>query len=142
MITTLMRNNYGIILRKNNSEAHAKNRRIEFKVTGINLELRFQKNQYKIPDENINQFLFIAELLMINSEKKLIIEGHTDITGDPQFNQNLSNLRAKSVYDFMLDQGIDKLRISYSGFGPSNPRYSNDTEDGRRKNRRIEIKLE
>ena len=127
---------------KNNTDAHAKNRRIEFKVVGINLEIQFQKNQYEIPDENISQLIFIAELLIINSEKKLVVEGHTDITGDPHFNQNLSNLRAKYVFNFLIEQGIDSDRVSYVGFGFTSPRYSNDTEDGRRKNRRIEIKFE
>jgi len=126
----------------NNDEAHTKNRRIEFKVTGINLELQFQKNQYELPAKNLSKLFFIAELLAINSDKKLLIEGHTDNTGNLEFNKNLSNLRAKSVYNFMLDQGIQSDRLSYVGFGPTAPRYSNETKEGRQKNRRIEIKLE
>jgi outer membrane protein OmpA-like peptidoglycan-associated protein len=57
------------------------------------------------------------------------------------FNQNLSNLRAKSVYEFITKRGVNKERISYTGLGISQPRYSNETVEGRNKNRRIELKL-
>jgi outer membrane protein OmpA-like peptidoglycan-associated protein len=126
---------------ENNKNADDKNRRIEFKVTGVNLEVQFQKNQYEIPMEAMKQLLFIVELLNANYDHKIIVEGHTDSSGDVSFNQNLSNLRAKSVYDFITKRGINKERVSYTGLGISKPRYSNETPEGRNKNRRIELKL-
>ena len=126
---------------ENNKNADDKNRRIEFKVTGVNLEVQFQKNQYEIPMEAMKQLLFIVELLNANYDHKIIVEGHTDSSGDVSFNQNLSNLRAKSVYDFITKRGINKERVSYTGLGISKPRYSNETLEGRNKNRRIELKL-
>ena len=126
---------------ENNKNANDRNRRIEFKVTGINLEIQFRKNQYEVPKEAMEQLLFIVELLNANSDHKIIVEGHTDSSGDLRFNQNLSNLRAKSVYEFITKRGVNKERVSYAGFGISQPRYSNETVEGRNKNRRIELKL-
>ena len=126
---------------ENNQNANDRNRRIEFKVTGINLEIQFRKNQYEVPKESMEQLLFIVELLNANSDHKIIVEGHTDSSGDLSFNQNLSNLRAKSVYEFITKRGVNKERVSYAGFGISQPRYSNETVEGRNKNRRIELKL-
>ena len=126
----------------NNDNAHTINRRIEFKVTAINYEIQFMKNRYEIPEINKKQLLFAVELLNANPEYNIKIEGHTDSSGDINFNLNLSNLRAKSVYDFMLKNGISSKRMSYAGYGISNPRYSNENEEGRMKNRRIEIKLD
>ena len=57
------------------------------------------------------------------------------------FNQNLSELRAKSVYNFIINRGVNKNNVGYIGYGINKPRYSNETEEGRNKNRRIEIKL-
>ena len=126
----------------NNDNAHTINRRIEFKVTAINYEIQFMKNRYEIPEINKKQLLFAVELLNANPEYNIKIEGHTDSSGDINFNLNLSNLRAKSVYDFMLKNGISSKRMSYAGYGINNPRYSNENEEGRMKNRRIEIKLD
>ena len=112
---------------ENNKNANDRNRRIEFKVTGINLEIQFRKNQYEVPKEAMEQLLFIVELLNANSDHKIIVEGHTDSSGDLRFNQNLSNLRAKSVYEFITKRGVNKERVSYAGFGISQPRYSNET---------------
>ena len=125
----------------NNSIAHDKNRRIEFKITSINHEIQFKKNQYEIPETSIKQLLFTVELLNANPEYKIIIEGHTDNSGDIMFNQNLSELRAKSVYNFIINRGVNKNNVGYIGYGINKPRYSNETEEGRNKNRRIEIKL-
>ena len=126
---------------ENNSIAHDKNRRIEFKITSINHEIQFKKNQYEIPETSIKQLLFTVELLNANPEYKIIIEGHTDNSGDIMFNQNLSELRAKSVYNFIINRGVNKNNVGYIGYGINKPRYSNETEEGRNKNRRIEIKL-
>ena len=100
----------------NNDNAHTINRRIEFKVTAINYEIQFMKNRYEIPEINKKQLLFAVELLNANPEYNIKIEGHTDSSGDINFNLNLSNLRAKSVYDFMLKNGISSRRMSYAGY--------------------------
>lgn len=71
-------------------------------------------------------------------EREIIVEGHTDSTGRESYNQQLSMRRARGVADFLKERsGHD--RFSYRGFGSSQPRASNDSADGRAKNRRVEI---
>lgn len=72
---------------------------------------------------------------------KMTIVGHTDNQGDVQANMELSNNRAKACYDFIASQGIPRRRLSYEGQGQSLPIYSNDTAQGRQKNRRVEFKM-
>lgn len=72
---------------------------------------------------------------------KLKISGHTDNVGDPTFNQQLSEYRALTCYDYMLSQGILADRLSYTGYGQSRPRATNGTNEGRRLNRRVEFEL-
>lgn len=76
-----------------------------------------------------------------NAAAKIEIEGHTSSEGSAELNQKLSEDRAKSVRDYMISKGIAPERITAVGYGPSQPKASNDTEAGRRQNRRIEIRL-
>jgi outer membrane protein OmpA-like peptidoglycan-associated protein len=70
---------------------------------------------------------------------KLAIEGYTDTTGTAAFNQTLSEQRANAVRDYLIQQGLDAGSVTAQGFGPANPVASNDTPQGRRQNRRVEI---
>ena len=81
----------------------------------------------------------IVELLKQNTDLKISIEGHTDNVGDDKSNQTLSENRAKSVMNAIVAKGIDKSRLSFKGWGASKPIADNRTEDGRAKNRRVEI---
>jgi outer membrane protein OmpA-like peptidoglycan-associated protein len=69
------------------------------------------------------------------------VGGHTDSTGELDFNQRLSEDRASSVGNFLISQGIVAPRIQMVGFGPRNPVASNETKEGRSSNRRVELKL-
>lgn len=69
------------------------------------------------------------------------INGHTDSTGDPQYNVRLSERRALSVANYLAAQGVDSRRFSIVGYGASQPIASNATESGRAANRRVEIHL-
>ena len=72
----------------------------------------------------------------------ITVTGHTDAQGDAQYNQKLSEDRAKKVADFLVKVGrIDPSRIDFKGFGESKPVASNETSDGRSENRRVEITL-
>jgi outer membrane protein OmpA-like peptidoglycan-associated protein len=72
-------------------------------------------------------------------ELNLRIEGHTDSTGSPDYNQGLSERRAASVRDFLAGQGIDWQRMMSVGYGLTRPVGDNATAQGRAKNRRVEI---
>lgn len=74
-------------------------------------------------------------------QAKATIEGHTDNTGDPALNLQLSEKRAMVVADYLTTHGVDPLRVSAVGLGQDYPLASNDTEAGRQQNRRVEVVL-
>jgi outer membrane protein OmpA-like peptidoglycan-associated protein len=71
----------------------------------------------------------------------LSIEGHTDSTGDPELNLPLSEARAATVKSYLESKGVAPGRLTSKGFGSTQPLDSNDTEEGRAKNRRVEFKV-
>lgn len=74
-------------------------------------------------------------------ENIIQVQGHTDSSGSLSFNQTLSEQRAKAVYDFILANGLQTDSLTYVGFGPNQPVASNDTAEGKAKNRRVELKI-
>jgi len=74
-------------------------------------------------------------------ELKIEISGHTDNKGSAKANQALSERRAKTVVDYLLGQGILKDRLTYKGYGQTQPIATNDTDEGRQLNRRTEFKI-
>ncbi|HUI28502.1 MAG TPA: OmpA family protein [Candidatus Kryptonia bacterium] len=71
----------------------------------------------------------------------IAVEGHTDSRGSDEYNQGLSERRANAVRDYLADHGIDKSRMTAAGFGESRPVASNDTDEGRAQNRRVELRV-
>jgi outer membrane protein OmpA-like peptidoglycan-associated protein len=70
---------------------------------------------------------------------KFSIEGHTDNTGNSKLNQTLSESRAAAVMERLLQMGIEGSRLTAKGYGMDKPIDSNDTDEGRAKNRRVEF---
>lgn len=81
----------------------------------------------------------IVELLKRNPDLKVSIDGHTDSIGGHDYNVKLSQARAASVVAAITAAGIDAGRLKSAGYGPDKPVASNDSEDGRAKNRRVEL---
>jgi outer membrane protein OmpA-like peptidoglycan-associated protein len=81
----------------------------------------------------------LAGVMLVFSKTNMTIEGYTDNTGSEAANLKLSEDRAKAVRDFFEAQGIASNRLTYAGKGPADPVASNDTPDGRAKNRRVEV---
>ena len=75
------------------------------------------------------------------SQTNFMIEGHTDSSGPKAFNQKLSEMRAMSVKEFLVENGITSSRLQTVGYGEDNPKVSNGTRQGRIKNRRVEFKV-
>lgn len=67
--------------------------------------------------------------------------GHTDSVGSDAFNQSLSEQRAASVADYLAGRGVQRARLATKGYGESQPKASNTSEEGRAQNRRVEIRL-
>jgi OOP family OmpA-OmpF porin len=84
----------------------------------------------------------VADVLKANPHLKFEVAGHTDNTGNYQANVNLSQSRAQSVRQYLVDQGVAPDRLTAKGYGPDKPLASNDTRDGRRANRRVELELQ
>jgi OOP family OmpA-OmpF porin len=82
----------------------------------------------------------VVEVLQQNPTLRVEIDGHTDSTGSASFNQTLSEQRAQAVMDYFILKGISSGRLAAKGFGPSRPVASNDTAEGRARNRRVELK--
>ena len=81
----------------------------------------------------------VAGILMAYPDIQVEIDGYTDSTGTPSFNQQLSEDRAASVRDYIARQGVPSGSISTHGFGEDSPVASNDTASGRQQNRRVEL---
>ncbi|SEP88261.1 Thrombospondin type 3 repeat-containing protein [Hyunsoonleella jejuensis] len=83
----------------------------------------------------------IVDILKEYPTSKFTVEGHTDSTGSEKLNQSLSEARALSVKEYLVDNGIDEFRLSALGYGEAKPIDTNKTRAGRANNRRVEINL-
>src|SRR6185437_11901418 len=81
----------------------------------------------------------VAGIILAYPDLKLEIDGFTDNTGTPQYNQTLSDKRAESVKKFLVSQGVASDAFTTKGYGESNPVASNRTASGRQQNRRVEL---
>lgn len=103
--------------------------------------LTFETNRSEILSVSFEELNKLADYLSEHLKYKIEISGHTDNRGKDEDNLKLSEERAKSVADYLINKGITKERISYKGFGSTKPITTNDTEEGRLKNRRVEFKI-
>lgn len=107
-------------------------------------QVKFKVNSAEIVPGQESQDVLLAVLGVLNAhpEVKLVqIEGHTDNTGSAKRNRELSKSRAESVRSWLVKKGIEPGRLTAAGFGPDKPIDSNDTEAGRRNNRRVEFHI-
>lgn len=101
----------------------------------------FETGKFNLRDESKSELNKLGDFLTQNPKVKIEVSGHTDNVGDEKMNQSLSLNRAKSVYDFLITNGIAQERLTFKGFGETQPVDSNDTEKGRANNRRTEFKV-
>jgi outer membrane protein OmpA-like peptidoglycan-associated protein len=101
----------------------------------------FDLDKYELKPESEVELKTVIQLLNANPQMKIEISGHTDNTGSDAHNKELSANRATSVKTYLEKFGIAPLRLVAKGYGSSKPNASNDNEEGRAKNRRIEIRI-
>ena len=89
----------------NTTEAHKINRRVDFKLKSFNFQIGFPKNGFEIPNEAKKDLLVIKEFISQNPDIKIEISGHTDSSGNSDYNLNLSSARANTIYQFF--KGFD-----------------------------------
>ena len=102
-------------------------------------KVMFDINSAEIKSEAYPMLDEAILILEKNPEMKVEIDGHTDNTGSAAYNMNLSERRAKSVMKYFVDKGVEAERLTTKGFGLTKPAASNDTKEGRTKNRRVEL---
>ena len=99
----------------------------------------FETNTAELRPESFPELNRLLNFLSANKETAILIRGHTDDIGEADYNMQLSMRRAKSVYDFLVNQGISSERLDYVGLGETEPIADNSTEQGRNRNRRTEF---
>ena len=151
--------NYGISVHKDDYLFHSENfdlpkssefQEVEKVITLKNIavgnsivlkNIFFDFNKSTLRNESENEIQQLVKLLTNVPTMKIEISGHTDNKGSDEYNKNLSNLRAKAVFDRVISSGIDAARLTYVGFGEEKPIATNDSEEGRQLNRRTEFKV-
>ena len=104
-------------------------------------DVLFESGETALQADARNQLGDVVRLVEGEPDKKIRIEGHTDATGSSSANMRISRLRSESVRDALVDEGIDAGRIQAVGMGEDFPIASNDSAEGRRKNRRVDVIL-
>lgn len=101
----------------------------------------FEIDSYALQESSFPELDNLFDLLVQNPELHVEISGHTDSTGSFDYNLELSENRARSVYEYLIDKGISADRLQYRGYADTIPIDTNETEEGRASNRRTEFKI-
>jgi len=104
-------------------------------------EVLFDFDSYELKAEAESVLEKVLQVLGEYSGNSILVEGHTDSEGTEAYNQTLSENRANSVKTWLVEAGIESSLLQAVGYGESNPVASNETEEGRGKNRRVEITI-
>src|SRR5712691_81535 len=102
-------------------------------------DVLFDTGSYTLRPGAREKLAKISGIVLAHPGLNLQVEGHTDSVGSDEFNQQLSERRAGSVRDFLVQQGVREAAVSSRGFGKTQPVASNDTPEGRQRNRRVEL---
>jgi outer membrane protein OmpA-like peptidoglycan-associated protein len=101
----------------------------------------FKVNSSEISESYKDDLNSAAEVFVKYPETNIVIEGHTDDSGSDQINMTLSEKRAKAVGAYMVSKGVAASRLTEKWYGESQPKYTNDTEENKQKNRRVELAI-
>ncbi len=123
----------------------AKDLVVKEEATGLKVSfssrLQFQSGQAVLDPISSRVLDQLVSLLSAYPTNRVLIEGHTDNTGDKQFNLRLSELRAKTIRDYLLKHGYAESRFKVVGYGDTKPVGDNATKAGRSLNRRVEVTI-
>jgi outer membrane protein OmpA-like peptidoglycan-associated protein len=153
--------NYGIVVKSDKYLFHSENLNVDFsnlnEQNTLTLDIPMKKAEIgakiilnniffdfgktTLRSESVAELNNIVKQLNEMPTLNVEISGHTDNIGTKETNMRISNERAKTVVDYLIANGIDKNRLTNKGYGFDQPTVSNDTEEGRQKNRRTEFKI-
>lgn len=103
--------------------------------------LLFEMGKADILESSYDELNSLAQMLHTNPKMKIQLEGHTDYRGNPDRNMKLSEDRVLAVRDYLVAQEIKKNRIKYKAYGGIKPITTDNTEEARLKNRRVEVRI-
>jgi outer membrane protein OmpA-like peptidoglycan-associated protein len=105
-------------------------------------DVTFDTNSATVKPGLQDEISRIAQIMQQYPQTRVLVEGHTDSTGAPRYNQQLSEQRAESVAALLRQNGVAGSRVRTVGYGPDQPVATNNTAVGRQQNRRVEIKID
>ena len=103
--------------------------------------LMFDVNSSQLRSATKSNLEELSRVLQKYEDTNILIEGHTDSSGSEEYNQELSEKRASSVYTYLVQQGVMASRFSTIGYGEMQPVATNETPAGRQQNRRVEVAI-
>jgi outer membrane protein OmpA-like peptidoglycan-associated protein len=109
---------------------------------GVTVRLKnvyFDFDKTTLKEESYPELNKVVAFLQQNPTVEIEIAGHTDYKGSDEYNLNLSQGRCQSVVDYLVSQGVDEYRLTAHGYGESKPIDTNETDEGRANNRRVEF---
>lgn len=115
--------------------------RAEDGTTAILQNIFFDVDKFDLKQKSVTELQKILRFLKENPAVKVEISGHTDNSGSPAYNKQLSEKRAQAVNNYLIEKGIAPGRLVTKGHGSDRPIADNATEEGRQRNRRIEFKV-
>lgn len=118
------------------------NRTVTQEARGIIVSLPgilFDFDKATLREETMSTLQQVADVLQQYPDLEIRVEGHTDDVGAESYNQDLSERRALSVFEFLVGAGISDKQVTHAGFGETLPVAGNDTPEGRQRNRRVDI---
>jgi outer membrane protein OmpA-like peptidoglycan-associated protein len=101
--------------------------------------MMFKKNSFEISETYKRDVIKFKDVIDRFPGTRIAVAGHTDDTGTDEINNKLSLKRAQAVYDLMIKTGVPANRMTVVGYGKTRPRFPNDSEANRLKNRRVEV---
>ncbi|WP_310589482.1 OmpA family protein [Dyadobacter sandarakinus] len=112
---------------------------------GINLTfnsgLLFKLNSAELSNDAKQELNKVAGILAKYDDTQILLEGHTDDTGSDDYNMKLSKRRAKAVSSYLESQNLPSSRLNTKWYGEAQPKFANDSEANREKNRRVEVAI-
>ncbi|MBT9391846.1 PD40 domain-containing protein [Hymenobacter sp. NST-14] len=151
--------NYGIVVRKEGYLFHSENfdlpagsayaevvkdialKKLDVGVKVVLNNIFFDFDKATLRKESTGELERLLKLLTETPALRLEISGHTDNVGKAEYNKDLSQRRAKAVVDYLVAKGVDKARLTFAGYGDTQPVAPNTSKTGRQLNRRTEFKV-
>jgi outer membrane protein OmpA-like peptidoglycan-associated protein/tetratricopeptide (TPR) repeat protein len=159
LVTLVTGRNYGLTISKNGYLFSSENfsligretskpfqidvalNKIEVGKSAILKNIFFDTNRFDLKSESQSALRYLIDFMAINATVSIEIAGYTDNIGNEKLNQFLSEQRAKSVYQYLVNHGVNSAKLQFKGYGKQQPVVPNTTEQNRAKNRRTEFKI-